>query len=84
MLFLPDMAIVKYNVIGVMSGTSLDGVDIVYVRFQLTKTWHFDIVAAETIPYTAEWHNTLKNLVSISNDDLLEIDKNTPFIYLKS
>lgn len=69
------MAIVKYNVIGVMSGTSLDGVDIVYVRFQLTKTWHFDIVAAETIPYTAEWHNTLKNLVSISHDDLLEIDK---------
>jgi len=33
-----------YNVIGIMSGTSLDGVDIVYVNFKLDKYWKYEII----------------------------------------
>jgi anhydro-N-acetylmuramic acid kinase len=35
----------KYNVIGVMSGTSLDGVDLAYITFTKGTTWRFQIQA---------------------------------------
>lgn len=41
----------EYNVIGVMSGTSLDGIDLVYVKFKFDDIWRFQIIHAETIPY---------------------------------
>ncbi len=42
----------SYNVIGAMSGTSLDGLDIVLVNFKLiNKHWNYKIVSATTIPY---------------------------------
>ena len=34
----------KYEVIGVMSGTSMDGLDIVYVQFQFDGRWAFKIL----------------------------------------
>ncbi|WOD44426.1 anhydro-N-acetylmuramic acid kinase [Hwangdonia lutea] len=65
----------KFNVIGVMSGTSLDGIDVVYVTFDYKNTWHFEIKHAETMAYTYEWHQILKNLVSYSSEKLLQIDE---------
>lgn len=44
-----------------MSGTSLDGVDLVYVKFNFTTTYNFEIIHTITIPYTKEWVNKLKN-----------------------
>lgn len=64
----------EYNVIGVMSGTSLDGIDLVYVKFKFDDIWRFQIVHAETIPYGLNWVETLKGLVSCSLDALKEID----------
>lgn len=64
----------KYNVIGVMSGTSLDGIDLVYVKFCLNTTWGFKIIYAETISYNETWYNILKNLVSYSFKELQKID----------
>ena len=50
----------QYNVIGIMSGTSLDGVDIAFCRFDLTDgRWVFRIVDAVTIPYPEEWFSRL-------------------------
>lgn len=64
----------EYKVIGVMSGTSLDGVDLVYVTFQFNNTWKFKITCAETIAYNNERYETLKNLVVHSKDGLQQID----------
>jgi anhydro-N-acetylmuramic acid kinase len=49
-----------YNVIGLMSGTSLDGVDIAFCRFTVNKnSWDFEIVRAETKAYPEEWRKRL-------------------------
>ena len=46
----------KYRVIGLMSGTSLDGLDMAYCEFDLAgEHWQFNIVEAETIQYTKQW-----------------------------
>jgi len=53
----------KYHVIGLMSGTSLDGVDIAACSFTQTNgKWSYQIENAETIPYSLEWKNRLTRL----------------------
>ncbi len=53
----------EYNVIGLMSGTSLDGLDIAFCRFVFDQTkWRYEIVNAETIPYAEEWKQKLLSL----------------------
>ena len=52
----------NYNVIGIMSGTSLDGVDIAYCEFEFENDkWDYNINAAKTYEYSAEWNERLRN-----------------------
>ncbi len=51
-----------YNVIGLMSGTSLDGVDIVYVNFKLDKYWKYEIINSKTYKYKKKWNILLKDI----------------------
>ncbi len=45
---------------GMMSGTSLDGMDLAHCRFVLKNgRWSYRILAAETIPYPNAWKNEL-------------------------
>jgi anhydro-N-acetylmuramic acid kinase len=45
-----------YRVIGVMSGSSLDGLDIAFTEFTETGgKWTFDILNTDCIEYTNEW-----------------------------
>ena len=64
----------NYKVIGVMSGTSLDGIDLVYVSFDFLDKWSFEIIVAETVPYSNEWVGILKDLVLKSKTELYKID----------
>ena len=66
----------NYNVIGVMSGTSLDGLDMAYITFRLVNgSWSYDIKETATIPYNKEWLEKLKTAVSFSNDELIVLNK---------
>ncbi|MEM9687755.1 MAG: anhydro-N-acetylmuramic acid kinase, partial [Bacteroidota bacterium] len=56
----------NYNVIGMMSGTSLDGIDLVEVAFSVDTHWHFEIKNAETIPYTAAWRKKLQHSIYLA------------------
>ncbi|MFV0565418.1 MAG: anhydro-N-acetylmuramic acid kinase [Flavobacteriaceae bacterium] len=66
----------KYKIIGVMSGTSLDGIDLAYIIFwQENSTWQFSIQQAETLAYPVHWVEKLKNLVNFSAEQLNNIDE---------
>ncbi|PKB17304.1 anhydro-N-acetylmuramic acid kinase [Flavobacterium sp. 5] len=66
-----------YNVIGVMSGTSLDGVDLAHIEFQIKNDkWEFEILDCETISYDSSWVNILKTAVDYTENQLAELNKN--------
>lgn len=63
----------RYEVIGAMSGTSLDGLDLAYCLFERTREgYSFSIREAQTIPYPAAWQHRLASLVTASALELQE------------
>ncbi len=69
------MDIKCWNVIGLMSGTSLDGVDIIFVRiFKKEGKYDFKLIQAETIPYSTTWENNLRNAFSASKEEIEKLD----------
>ncbi|MBC7845100.1 MAG: anhydro-N-acetylmuramic acid kinase [Flavobacterium sp.] len=65
-----------YNVIGVMSGTSLDGVDLSNIKFRLENNkWTFEILESETIAYSQSWVNQLKSAVDYSEMELENLNQ---------
>ena len=66
-----------YRVIGVMSGTSLDGIDLATVEFNvLDKEWSFKILEKETISYSEDWVNQLKKAITFSDEKLKQLNEN--------
>lgn len=60
-----------YKVIGLMSGTSLDGLDLAYVEFsEDLGSWSFDLKYATTIRYSDEWFADLRNSQNLSEGQL--------------
>lgn len=56
-----------YRVIGLMSGSSLDGLDIAFVEFQENGgRWTYTLIASECIPYTEDWIGRLHSTHKIS------------------
>jgi len=55
-----------------MSGSSLDGLDIAFCEFQFAnKTLHnWQILQAETMPYSEDWQARLRNLPNANGRDL--------------
>ncbi|HNP33021.1 MAG TPA: anhydro-N-acetylmuramic acid kinase [Flavobacterium sp.] len=65
-----------YNVIGVMSGTSLDGIDLAYIHFSIIDAkWNFEILEAETVSYDDNWLSKLKIAVGFSETELVQLNQ---------
>ncbi|MDR1950830.1 MAG: anhydro-N-acetylmuramic acid kinase [Bacteroidales bacterium] len=60
-----------YRVVGVMSGTSLDGLDLAFCEFRFENShWNYQLKVSETIEYTDALRNRLKNAVNFSGMEL--------------
>lgn len=65
----------NYNVIGVMSGTSLDGIDLAHIFFTVTDgNWQFEIAECETVAYDSDWIQTLKSAVDFNPHQLQKLN----------
>lgn len=66
----------SYFVLGVMSGTSLDGVDIAYVNLiKKGENWQYAIFESETIPYEKKWVKILHEAIDFSKLELEKINE---------
>jgi anhydro-N-acetylmuramic acid kinase len=55
-----------YKVIGLMSGSSLDGLDIAFVQLQENGgKWSYEIIQADCYEYSNIWIEKLKNAVNL-------------------
>ncbi len=63
----------NWYVIGLMSGTSLDGVDLAYVKISRKRGYHFEILKTESVNYSEIWKNRLKNAFGYSGEKLTKI-----------
>ncbi len=65
-----------YRVIGLMSGTSLDGLDMAYCEFtHQDGHWQFALSVAETRAYDDAWHDRLAVITEASGEDLILADQ---------
>ena len=65
-----------FNVIGVMSGTSLDGLDLALVEFNLNKgKWVYRYVSTTTNPYPDFWQSQLEDARFLEAEALAILDR---------
>ena len=64
-----------HKVLGIMSGTSLDGLDMACCHFwQEDGQWEYKIIAAKTVDYDESLLLQLKNAVLLNPEDLSQLD----------
>ncbi len=64
----------KRFAIGLMSGTSLDGVDLAYVSFEKIEKYSFEIIHTKTYSYTDEWKQKLQEAFNQSEEKINQLD----------
>lgn len=69
----------SYFAIGLMSGTSLDGLDICYAKFEKKDNWTFEILQSETVEYPVNWQEKLRKIIHFSAEEICEINSNYGF-----
>ena len=64
-----------YHILGVMSGTSLDGIDLAELFFTYENGhWTYEIGTASTLPYPESWIAQLKAAITFSENELQQIN----------
>ena len=70
----------NFYTIGLMSGTSLDGLDICFSQFQkLDEKWSFTILKTTTIAYSKIWENKLRNAIYCTPEELYQLNTDYGF-----
>ena len=66
----------QFHVLGVMSGTSLDGLDLASAQFRKDKKeqWHFDFTLTKTIPYPKVWQKRLAKAHTLNKKEIEKLD----------
>lgn len=64
----------SYHVIGVMSGTSVDGLDLCYVHFEMKDSWEFKILRSDTLAYPEHWTQKLNLASTLNASELKQLD----------
>ncbi|MBW2962721.1 anhydro-N-acetylmuramic acid kinase [Mesonia aestuariivivens] len=65
----------QYQVLGIMSGTSLDGIDLACLQFEYEEHWNASILMAETVAYSEKWYKLLKNSSELSREEISNLDE---------
>lgn len=74
-----------YKIIGLMSGTSLDGLDICYAKFSFkAEKWEYEILNTQVVNYSGLLLEKLKTAAKLSGLDLFLLDKELGLFYGKS
>ncbi len=63
-----------YRIIGLMSGTSLDGLDIAYANFHFQGRWRYKLEACHHVPYPEALYKKIMDAYSGSAAGLMETD----------
>ena len=64
-----------YRVIGVMSGSSLDGLDLAFVEIEeLGGQWQYSLVKADCYPYSTDWQSKLSQATNMAAVDFVKLD----------
>ena len=78
-----------YQVVGLMSGSSLDGIDLAWCTFAFSTThpaqllrWEF--LAGETIPYSSDWQERLRAAPQLSGRELWRLHADLGMLYGKT
>jgi anhydro-N-acetylmuramic acid kinase len=64
----------RFKMIGLMSGTSGDGLDMVYCEFEKKEIWSFRILNAETVPFPRSLEKSLRHSHLLAGEELALLD----------
>ena len=64
----------RYKIVGIMSGTSMDGLDFVLVEFFKEIKWQYKLISSSTYPYPKKISEKLKYSSSLSINDIKNLD----------
>ncbi len=63
-----------YHSIGIMSGSSLDGLDIALCKFtESTGKWQHELLATDCVSFSAEMKAALRNATALSGKDIFQL-----------